>query len=114
MTVEDLSFELELMKKEICELKKSIEILKSKLSFKCRKCKKIFSQKVELVKHINEQHKKHFSCNKCDYENIKLSEVENHMMEEHSVIVDFNAKTVVNLSCLNGGLRSILVCIIPM
>ena len=52
-------------------------------SFICKECKIKLKDKKELLSHINTTHQKKFKCETCQFESVKLSDIDKHVLETH-------------------------------
>ena len=104
-TSKELSIKLEELSSKVANLELKIEKLqgdnnkknvtlskKDKVAHKsveCKKCSESFSNRQNMINHINAAHKNMFKCPKCIFEGKSLSEIDKHMLENHGTEKEF-------------------------
>ena len=97
-TVKDLTEELANLTKLVHDLQKDLAKLKlnsvdqhnvlvnndgDHSEINCNKCKKVFTSKRYLKIHMKEEHTRKYKCKKCDFEGNKISEIDEHVSNDH-------------------------------
>ena len=110
-TVRELSFELNELAKIVESLQEEIERLKEQNknnvtlsqngkmknnSFPCTKCEEKFTDVRALKNHRNRTHQNKIKCKQCNYEGLKLSDIEEHILTNHGTQREFECNQCQN------------------